>query len=89
MVYNRSQEIERRLIDVVDLVRNGEQSTRTLARTLRVSEPTISRCISALRQRGYRIRAVKHGLSWSYELGEEPEPMPVARKDRNELHNGR
>ena len=80
MVYTRSREIERRLIEVVDLVRKGQQSTPMLAKRLRVSEPTISRCISALRQRGYCIRAVKHGYSWSYELEGEPQSL-VGTKD--------
>jgi biotin operon repressor len=68
MLYNRSLEIERRIGDVLRLVRDGQQSTPTLARALSVSEPTISRCLSALRRRGYLIRAVKRGGSWSYEL---------------------
>jgi biotin operon repressor len=68
MPYNRSLQIERRLGDVIRLVRDGQQSTRTLATALRVSEPTISRCLEALRRRGYFIRAVKRGDSWSYEL---------------------
>jgi biotin operon repressor len=74
MPYNQSLQIERRLEDVVRLVRGGEQSTRTLAKTLGVSEPTISRCIEALRRRGYLIRAVKRGGLWSYELeGKAPQ----------------
>jgi biotin operon repressor len=68
MLYNRSLEIEQRLEDVLRLVRDGQQSTPSLAKTLGVSEPTISRCLSALRHRGYGIRAVKRGGSWSYEL---------------------
>lgn len=74
MPYNQSLQIERRLEDVVRLVREGEQSTRTLAKALGVSEPTISRCIEALRRRGYSVRAVKRGGYWSYELeGETPQ----------------
>lgn len=74
MPYNRSLQIERRLGDVLRLVSEGQQSTPTLANTLRVSEPTISRCLEALRRRGYLIRAVKRGDSWSYELeGEAPQ----------------
>lgn len=71
MPYNRSLQIERRLGDVIRLVRDGQQSTRTLATALSVSEPTISRCLEALRLRGYLIRAVKRGDSWSYELESE------------------
>jgi biotin operon repressor len=71
MVYNRSLEIERRLGDVLRLVREGQQSTPTLAKALNISEPTVSRCLKALRSRGYSIRAVKHGETWSYELTEQ------------------
>ncbi len=74
MPYNQSFEIEQRLCEVIRLVREGQQSTRTLAKALGVSEPTISRCIEALRRRGYLIRAVKRADSWSYELeGETPQ----------------
>lgn len=71
MVYNRSLEIERRLGDVLRLVREGQQSTPTLAKALSISEPTVSRCLRALRSRGYSIRAVRRGETWSYELNEQ------------------
>ena len=61
MLYNRSLEIERRLDDVLKLVREGQQSTPTLSKALNISEPTVSRCLRALRNRGYAIRAVKRG----------------------------
>jgi hypothetical protein len=38
MLYNRSLEIERRLDDVLRLVREGQQSTPTLAKALNISE---------------------------------------------------
>jgi len=72
MLYTRSLEIERRLNEVLRLVREGQQSTPTLARALSISEPTVSRCLRALRNRGYAIRAVRRGETWSYELEEEP-----------------
>jgi biotin operon repressor len=72
MVYMRSRAIEKRLRQVLDLVRRGRQSTPTLARALGVSQPTVSRCLTALRQRGYSIRAVKDGIGWSYELKAVP-----------------
>lgn len=72
MVYKRSQAIEKRLRDVLDLVRRGRQSTPTLAEALGISQPTVSRCLTALRERGYSIRAVKDEIGWSYELGAEP-----------------
>jgi biotin operon repressor len=71
MLYDRSLEIEQRLGDVLKLVRGGQQSTPTLAKALNISEPTVSRCLKALRNRGYSIRAVKRGESWSYELEEQ------------------
>ena len=37
------------------LVREGQQSTPTLAKALNISEPTVSRCLKALRSRGYAI----------------------------------
>jgi biotin operon repressor len=72
MVYTRSQAIEKRLRDILDLVRRERQSTPTLARALGISQPTVSRCLTALRQRGYLIRAVKDEIGWSYELEAEP-----------------
>ena len=71
MVYNRSLEIERRLGDVLRLVREGQQSTPTLSKALNISEPTVSRCLKALRSRGHSIRAVKRGGTWAYELTEQ------------------
>jgi biotin operon repressor len=72
MMYERSLEIGRRLDELLGLIRTGRYSTRTLAAKLRVSAPTISRDITALRQRGYEIRAVKGSRRWAYELISEP-----------------
>ena len=72
MVYKRSQAIEKRLHDILDLILRGRHSTPTLARALDISQPTVSRCLTALRQRGYSIRAVKDEIGWSYELAAEP-----------------
>jgi len=79
MLYNRSLEIERRLSDVLRLVRDGQQSTPTLAKTLSISEPTVSRCLRALRSRGFAIRAVKRGETWSYELEEQSDQLEGQR----------
>jgi biotin operon repressor len=68
MIYQRSQEIEQRLTDVLRLVRTGRYSTPRLAEKLGVSVPTISRCIESLRFRGYSIRSVKKRKSWTYVL---------------------
>ena len=71
MLYRRSQAIEKRLDDLVELVRCGRYSTPTLASALGISQPTVSRCLTALRGRGYSIRAVKDERGWRYELAAE------------------
>jgi biotin operon repressor len=75
MLYRRSQEIEKRLADLVRLIRTGRHSTPSLAATLGISRPTVARCIMALRERGYTIRAVKDAQGWSYELVAEPKAV--------------
>lgn len=72
MLYQRSRDIERRLRDLLGLIRTGRHSTPTLSQALRISQPTVSRCLTALRERGYSIRAVKDAEGWSYELVGEP-----------------
>ena len=76
MLYQRSQAIEKRLHDLLELVRRGRHSTPTLARALDVSKPTVSRCLTALRERGYPIRAIKDGSGWWYELAANPKLVP-------------
>lgn len=68
MPFERSLEIERRLDDVLRLIRTGRFSTPMLAEEVGVSIPTISRCVMALRVRGHSIRAEKHGDGWRYVL---------------------
>ena len=68
MPFERSLKIERRLGTVLDLIRTGGYSTPMLAKTIGVSIPTISRCVTALRVRGYCIRAEKHEDGWHYVL---------------------
>jgi biotin operon repressor len=72
MLYQRSRAIEKRLRDVLKLIRSGGHSTPTLAEELTISQPTVSRCLTALRERGYVIRSVKDDNGWSYELVSEP-----------------
>jgi biotin operon repressor len=81
MLYQRSREIEQRLEEVLGLVRAGRYSTPKMAEKVGVSIPTISRCVTALRQRGHCIRAERHGEQWRYVLlpraakaGSRPEP---------------
>ena len=72
MLYERSLTIERRLGEIVRLIRTGRHSTPALAEELGVSVPTISRDITALRERGYGIRSVRLPGHWAYELVSEP-----------------
>ena len=68
MLYQRSFEIEQRLEQVLGLIGTGEYSTPKLAEKLRVSIPTVSRDVTALRERGHRIRAEKRPDGWRYVL---------------------
>lgn len=76
MRYKRYRDIEQRLGEILRLIRRGRHTTRTLAAALRVSRPTVTRDIGALRERGYAIRAVKDAESWAYELTGEPASVP-------------
>jgi predicted DNA-binding transcriptional regulator YafY len=77
MPFERSLEIERRLDEVLRLIRTRRFSTRMLAEEVGVSIPTISRCVTALRERGHDIRAEKHSNGWSYVL-----PAKTARPQK-------
>jgi predicted DNA-binding transcriptional regulator YafY len=68
MPFERSFEIERRLNDVLRLIGTGRFSTPMLAEEVRVSIPTISRIVAALRDRGHDIRAERHEGGWRYRL---------------------
>lgn len=68
MLYQRSLEIERRLGKVLRLIRTGRYSSPKLAAKIGVSIPTISRYVTALRERGYDIRAEKQAEGWRYVL---------------------
>ena len=72
-MYAKSQQIERRLRDVVELVREGSYSAGQLAAALEVSIPTVSRCIGALRERGYQVRAIHRPDGWAYTLAPDGE----------------
>lgn len=71
MPYQRSHEIERRLDEVLRLIRKGFYSTPKLAEEVGVSIPTISRCVTALRTRGHTIRAENCGGRWRYVLDKQ------------------
>lgn len=75
MLYERSLEIERRLLTVLELIRTGDYSTPALADEVGVSIPTISRAVTALRQRGHDIQSEKHCDGWRYSLVQKPTPL--------------
>jgi len=75
MLYQRSLDIERRLQAVLRLIRSGQFSTPRIAEQLGVSIPTVSRDVTALRERGFNIRSERNGDGWRYVL--EPEPAKV------------
>ncbi|WP_165235553.1 HTH domain-containing protein [Aquisphaera insulae] len=78
MRYEKALGIERRLGELIRLLRGGRDSTPGLAEKLGVSVPTVARDITALRERGYGIRAVRHARHWAYELVSEPAVTSVA-----------
>jgi predicted DNA-binding transcriptional regulator YafY len=71
MPFERSLEIERRLDEVLRLIRTGRFSTPMLAEEVGVSIPTISRIVAALRDRGHEIRAERQEGAWRYVLEED------------------
>lgn len=77
MLYQRSLDIENRLDSILRLVRQGAYSTRKLAEKLGVSIPTISRDVTALRQRGHTIRSTRTDDGWSFVLDEKKPPNGI------------
>ena len=73
MRYRKSLEIEQRLAEALRLIETGQYSTPLLAETLGVSIPTISRYVTALRDRGHDIRAEKREGRWRYVLIRKPQ----------------
>ena len=71
MQYQRLLDIECRLEAVLKLVRKGGYSTPKIAQELGVSIPTVSRDVTALRERGYRIRSERTTDGWCYVLAYE------------------
>lgn len=68
MLYQRSLEIETRLQAVLTLVRSGRYSTPMIAKQLGISIPTVSRDVTALRERGHDIRSERNRGTWRYVL---------------------
>lgn len=69
MRYRKSLEIEQRLAETLRLIQTGRYSTPLLAAALGVSIPTVSRYVTALRERGHNIRAEKQRGGWRYIPG--------------------
>ena len=72
MRYRKSLEIESRLAETLRLIETGQYSTPLLAETLGVSVPTVSRYVTALRERGHDIQAKREGDTWRYILVRRP-----------------
>jgi biotin operon repressor len=72
MHYQRTLEIDRRLHTILRLIRSGKYSTPMLASRLGVSVPTISRDITALRDRGHDIQSERTAQGWRYVLIGKP-----------------
>lgn len=83
MFYQRSYEIERRLEAVLRLIREGRFSTPKIAKEIGVSIPTISRDVTALRQRGHDIRTERGDEGWRYWLAEATTALGKKAKKRN------
>lgn len=79
MLYQRSLDIERRLDAVLRLIRSGGYSTPMIAEELGVSIPTVSRDVTALRERRHDIRSERKNDSWHYVLASEPAIAPRRR----------
>lgn len=87
MFYQRSYEIERRLEAVLRLIREGKFSTPKIAKEIGVSIPTISRDVTALRQRGHDIRSERGDDGWRYWLEESTTSQrKKVRKQRGTGH---
>ncbi len=80
MIYERTLAVGQRFSAIVDLILAEQHSTRTLAAVLSLSEPTISRCLAALRRRGYQIEPRRKGQTWCFVLVHEPRAVTVAHK---------
>lgn len=53
---------------LVDLIRQGQLSSKDLAEELGVSEPTVNRDIEFLRSKGYEIKAIRVARKWAYQI---------------------
>ena len=70
MIYQRSYTIEQRLESLLCLIRGGRHTAATLAEALGVSVPTVSRCLTALRDRGHDIVSARDAQGCYYRVTE-------------------
>jgi biotin operon repressor len=84
MPYQRSMNIERRLMAVLNLIQTGKYSTPMLAEALTISIPTVSRLVSALRERGHEIQSRRKDGAWYFMLIRKPSSSLTARKIDNQ-----
>lgn len=82
MLYQRSLDIERRLEAVIGMIRKGTYSTPMIAKELGVSIPTVSRDVTALRQRGHDIRSERGDDGWRYRLDYQSSTKSAPRRGR-------
>lgn len=68
MPYSRSDAISERHETLLDLVERGGFSATALAHALGVSEATINRDLSYLREKGHVIRACRVDTGWAFTL---------------------
>jgi predicted DNA-binding transcriptional regulator YafY len=80
MLYQRSLDIERRLQTVLRLIRLGTFSTPMIAEQVGVSIPTVSRDVTALRERGYDIRSERKREGWRFILALAPSKIPPSSR---------
>lgn len=82
MLYQRSLDIEQRLEAILRLIRSGGYSTPRLAQRLGVSVPTVSRYVTALKDRGHNIRSERRDEGWQYVLNESPNRTRSTKRSR-------
>jgi predicted DNA-binding transcriptional regulator YafY len=80
MLYQRSLDIEQRLQTVLRLISSGDFSTPMIAERIGVSIPTVSRDVTALRERGYDIRSERKSEGWRFILAPASSKMPPSSR---------
>ena len=73
MPYERARQIEQRFQQVIELIGQNSLNAKKLAASLSVSQVTVHRIITELRNRGYIIRSVRDTQGWRYELIGSPQ----------------